>query len=321
MRTEASMLSDKILARLAQLAAAPPIAPLSPPQRDRPIQQQLWLAPGMQADSAAIGFDLSAAEVQWTASGKHLRIRRPLAELWPAAKAIVPQSIARQASRVYRCPAGSDPPELHPELAAVAEHFPAATMFLDLETCGFAGAPVFLAGVVWRDGEMLVVDQLFASDYTQERALLESLGKIAAEQRVLATFNGKSFDWPMVCDRSIRHRLQPRSAVPLRKPQVPENEALVHCDLLHHARRRWKRVLPNCKLQTLERLVCRRVRHDDLGGAEVPTAYHQFVRTGDSTPIEKILLHNALDLVTLVELTLRLLQPAADSQAPRAAAG
>ena len=145
-------------------------------------------------------------------------------------------------------------------------------------------------------------------------ALLESLGTIAAEQRVLATFNGKSFDWPMVCDRSIRHRLHPKPAVPLRKRIGIAKETLVHCDLLHHARRRWKRVLPNCKLQTLERLVCRRVRHDDLGGAEVPMAYHQFVRTGDSTPIEKILLHNALDLVTLVEVTLRLLHPAADSQ-------
>jgi uncharacterized protein YprB with RNaseH-like and TPR domain len=315
------MLSDEIRARLAQLSATPPIAPLSPPPRDRRVQQQLWLAPGLQADSAVIGFDLSAAEVQLTASGEHLRIRRPLAELWPAAKAIVPQAIARLSSRAYRSPAGSDQPELHPELAAVAEHFPATTMFLDLETCGFAGAPVFLAGVVWRDGEMLVVDQLFARDYTQERALLETLGTIAAEQRVLATFNGKSFDWPMVCDRSIRHRLHPRLAIPLRKPHAVAEETLVHCDLLHHARRRWKRVLPNCKLQTLERLVCRRVRHDDLGGGEVPTAYHQFVRTGDSTPIEKILLHNALDLVTLVEVTLRLMQPAAESQAPRVAAG
>ncbi len=315
------MLSDEIRARIAQLSVAPQIAPLGRLPRDRRVQQHLWLTPALPVESTTIGFDLHAAEVQLTASGEHLRIRRPLAELWPAAKAIVPQSIARLTSRTYRSPAGSDQPELHPELAAVAEHFPAATMFLDLETCGFAGAPVFLAGVVWRDGELLVVDQLFARDYTQERALLETLGTIAAAQRVLATFNGKSFDWPMVCDRSIRHRLRPRPAIPLRKPNAVAEETLVHCDLLHHARRRWKRALPNCKLQTLERLVCRRVRHDDLGGAEVPTAYHQFVRTGDSMPIEKILLHNALDLVTLVEITLRLLQPAAESQAPSSAVG
>jgi uncharacterized protein YprB with RNaseH-like and TPR domain len=194
-------------------------------------------------------------------------------------------------------------------------------MFLDLETCGFAGAPIFLAGVVWCDDEMLIVDQLFARDYTEERSLLETLGQIAATQRVLATFNGKSFDWPMVCDRSVRHRLRARSAVPLRKHGDCANDALAHCDLLHHARRRWKRVLPNCKLQTLERLVCRRTRHDDLGGAEIPTAYHHYVRTGESAPIEKILLHNALDLVTLVDVTLRLIGSPSEAIRLRPAAG
>ena len=307
------MLSDEIRARLAQLSATLPAAAPNPP-RGRPVQRQLRLTPTPDASTTAAAFDLATAEVQQTVSGEHLRFRRPLAELWPAAKVLVPHSIAQMSSR-------TNPTELHPELAAVAEHFPAGTMFLDLETCGFAGAPVFLAGIVWQDGEALVVDQLFARDYTQERAVLETLGTIAAEQRVLATFNGKSFDWPMVCDRSIRHRLHPRAAAPLRKPIPVARGTLVHCDLLHHARRRWKLVLPNCKLQTLERLVCRRVRHDDLGGAEVPTAYHQFVRTGESQPIEKILLHNALDLVTLVEVTLRLLQPAAESQSPRVAAG
>lgn len=308
------MLSDEVRARLAQLSASLPAAPVFQRQLGQPVQQQLRLAP-IGPDPVAKTFDLGAAEVYSTASGRHLRIRKPLVELWPAAKAAVSRIQAQLT--VQALEGGS----LHPELAAVAEYFPAATMFLDLETCGFAGAPVFLAGVVWRDGEEIIVDQLFARDYTEERALLETLGEIAARQCVLATFNGKSFDWPMVCDRSIRHRLNPRPATPLRRPRAVAAETLVHCDLLHHARRRWKRVLPNCKLQTLERLVCRRTRHDDLGGAEVPTAYHQFVRTGDSSPIERILLHNALDLATLVEVTLRLLQPVADCPPQRVAAG
>jgi uncharacterized protein YprB with RNaseH-like and TPR domain len=84
---------------------------------------------------------------------------------------------------------------------------------------------------------------------------------------------------------------------------------LTHCDLLHHARRRWKRVLPNCKLQTLERFVCNRSRHDDLSGAEVPAAYHEFVRTGVARQVGAIVHHNALDLVTLVQIALRLLEP------------
>ncbi len=219
---------------------------------------------------------------------------------------------------------------MHPELAAVCEHFPRGTLFLDLETCGFAGSSIFLVGLVrYADGQW-IVEQLFARHYGQERAMLETLWRIAAEHRVLVTFNGKSFDWPMVHDRSTRHHLgrdlrglragsraatvversdanheQHVAAMPLgRHDARPE---LVHCDLLHHARRRWKDRLPNCKLQTLERYACRRWRRDDLSGALVPAAYHQFVRDGDPRAIGAILEHNALDLATLVEVTLRLI--------------
>lgn len=308
------MLSEEIRARIARLASTlPDAAAGSPRASGRPVQQHLRLTPAPAAAPAS-AVDLRAAEVQCTASGEHLRLRRKLVELWPAAADTVSRAVGLLASM-------SSPALLHPELAAVAEHFPARTMFLDLETCGFAGAPVFLAGLVWRDGESLIVDQLFARNYAEERALLETLGTIAAQQRVLATFNGKSFDWPMVCDRSVRHRLGAKAALPLRKPGAVAADTLVHCDLLHHARRRWKRVLPNCKLQTLERLICRRTRLGDLGGGEVPMAYHQFVRTGERAQIEAILLHNALDLVTLVEVTLRLLNPPAESQSPRVAAG
>ena len=68
-------------------------------------------------------------------------------------------------------------------------------------------------------------------------------------------------------------------------------------------------MLPDCKLQTLERFVCRRGRVDDLAGAEVPAAYQAFIRTGDPRAIDGIIAHNVLDLATLVELGLRLLRP------------
>jgi len=68
-------------------------------------------------------------------------------------------------------------------------------------------------------------------------------------------------------------------------------------------------VLPNCRLQTLERFVCGRARYNDLDGALVPAAYHHFVRTGQTHEIGAILKHNALDLITLVELALKLTSP------------
>jgi hypothetical protein len=99
----------------------------------------------------------------------------------------------------------------------------------------------------------------------------------------------------MVLERSVRHRMQP--------PNVP---SLQHIDVLHHARRRWRKQLPNCRLQTLEWHVCRRRRADDIPGHRIPAVYAEFVRTGFERDMETVLYHNALDLVTLFDLALRL---------------
>ena len=140
------------------------------------------------------GFDGVDCE---TASGRHLRLARPLSQLWAPAG---------------QWHAGLPPPACsssdHPEVAALARWFPQQTLFLDLETCGFAGSMVFLVGLVWHDGGTLVIDQLFARNYAEERPVLETLWSIVRRSQVLVTFNGKSFDWPMVCDRSTRHHLR-----------------------------------------------------------------------------------------------------------------
>jgi uncharacterized protein YprB with RNaseH-like and TPR domain len=307
------MLSDEIRARLARLHAAPPAT--SPAESPRLLRVDHWRA---AAEPAAVCHDRDAFahSVEYeNRSGKHLRFRRRLADCWPAVECAL--------KGVERAPAAQS----HHELTALGDAFPRETMFLDLETCGFAGSMVFLAGLVWHDDE-LVVDQLLARNYAEERALLETLWQIAGRNRVLVTFNGKSFDWPMVHDRSTRHHLgrdtrgraRPETS---RQPVVGESlgrsdprPQLVHCDLLHHARRRWKRQLPNCRLQTLEWHVCRRLRHDDLPGALVPAAYHEYVRTGQTHRIGPILQHNALDLVTLAHLACRLLVD--DAQMPQA---
>ena len=70
--------------------------------------------------------------------------------------------------------------------------------------------------------------------------------------------------------------------------------------------RRWRRLLPDCKLQTLERFICRRTRGADVPGAQIPQEYHYFVRTGDARRLAEIVRHNQLDLLTLWELVLRL---------------
>ncbi len=289
----------------------------------------------------------SLGEQQWlaasheceNASGRHQRIRHPIDALWPKAQPVIAEAMlgAPGACRPGSQSPAQTPPQSrpldaagsHPELAALAQWFPHQTLFLDLETCGFAGSMVFLVGLVRNDAGRLVIDQLLARTYAEERTVLQTLWQIAADHRVLVTFNGKSFDWPMVHDRSTRYHLgrdlrgQPASGATVPQPDagLSRDDArpeLVHCDLLHHARRRWKGLLPNCRLQTLERYLCGRVRHDDLPGSLVPEAYHHFVRTGQTHQLGAILRHNALDLVTLAQLACRML--GGDATAVRPAA-
>jgi uncharacterized protein YprB with RNaseH-like and TPR domain len=174
--------------------------------------------------------------------------------------------------------------------------FPERALLLDLETCGFAGSALFLAGVLRSIDGRLTVELLLARDYSEEAAVLASLWQRIEAAQVLVSFNGKSFDWPMVVDRSRRHLLF-RGA----SPQAPR-----HIDLLHAARRRWRKELPDCRLQTLEQRICGRRRAEDIPGSQIPAAYHEFVRTGFEREMNSILLHNALDLVTLLDLAMRL---------------
>ena len=178
-----------------------------------------------------------------------------------------------------------DLPELEPLAAAGLER----ALFLDLETGGLASSPVFLAGTMQWTGEDFVLRQLFARHYGEEAALVEALAEGLRGFEVLITFNGKSYDAPFLTGRALLH------GVPLRLPPV-------HLDLLHLARRRWKHALADCRLQTLERYVCRRQRSGDVPGDEVPGLYHDFVRRGDPYRLIPVFHHNMLDVITMAEI-------------------
>ncbi|MHC5033463.1 MAG: ribonuclease H-like domain-containing protein, partial [Planctomycetota bacterium] len=169
-------------------------------------------------------------------------------------------------------------------------------IFLDLEATGLAGTPLFLVGtMVWED-EGFVVRQYFARDYSEERAVISLFLGVVARKRLLVSFNGKSFDLPYVRVRAAANGL-------------PFEVNLAHFDLLHECRRVWRHALPDCRLQTLESHICGRHRHSDIPGAEIPDAYHEFVRTGNAAEIVEILDHNLLDLATLADLMVRLPAP------------
>jgi uncharacterized protein YprB with RNaseH-like and TPR domain len=169
---------------------------------------------------------------------------------------------------------------------------PQDLIFLDVESTGLGTSPLFLVGVMsWQDNGFCA-SQYLARDYAEEAAVIRLFVRDCAARRLLVTFNGKSFDFPFLRARAaanaVRFGLDP-----------------LHFDLLHACRRVWKESLPNCRLQTLETYVCGRVRQGDIPGAEIPDAYHDFVRTANAGKLVRILRHNLLDLVTMAEIMTR----------------
>lgn len=170
---------------------------------------------------------------------------------------------------------------------------PDEIVFLDLETTGLGTTPIFLVGTMECSESGFLFRQYFARDYSEEASILAAISCRLASCRLMITFNGKTFDEPYMKNRSVA------TGVDYCSPRA-------HLDLLHEARARYRRDLPNCKLQTLEQMICGRCREDDIPGSEIPTAYHEFVRSGDASKIQLILQHNLYDLLTMADLMNRL---------------
>jgi hypothetical protein len=169
----------------------------------------------------------------------------------------------------------------------------AGLLFFDLETTGLASSPLFLAGMMTWSGERLEVRQAFARDYSEEAAVIELFRREAEARARLVSFNGKSFDLPYLRARAAATG----TAFAIELP---------HTDLLHAARREFRSRLPDCRLATLETRILGQPPREDIPGAEIPAAYHEYVRTGDATLMAKVLEHNRRDLLTMASLLVRL---------------
>ena len=165
-------------------------------------------------------------------------------------------------------------------------------LYLDTETTGLAGAGTvaFEVGLGWQDAEGFHVRQLVMRDYPEEKFLLEEIIRVAEGFDVICTFNGKTFDLPLLRNRFIMNRI--RTSV-LDKP---------HIDLLHIARRVWKLRLQKCNLSNLEWALLGVPRVDDLPGAMVPERFFSYLKTGDFHLLDDVLEHNEQDIVSLQTL-------------------
>ena len=209
-------------------------------------------------------------------------------------------------------------------------------LFVDLETTGLAGGAgtyAFLVGCAWFAGGTFRVRQFFLSNFAAERALLEAVRDVADTAGTVVTYNGKSFDLPLIETRFTLHRM------PTPFADRP------HVDMLHPARRLWRgpdqatergrasspvetgtmRMPSSCRLNTLEQTLCGYVREGDVPGFEIPARYFRYVHSGDARPLDSVLEHNRLDLLSLALVTARaarlLDEGAAGTQTAREALG
>ncbi len=178
-------------------------------------------------------------------------------------------------------------------------------LFLDTETTGLAGGSgtyAFLVGVAWWEGGGLEIEQFFLREYSEERSMLFALRERIAEHPVLVTFNGKSFDWPLL---ETRYRMSRRISVPTFR---------AHLDFLHPARNLWRLRLGSVRLSELERHVLGWDRGADLLSGLIPQIYFDFLRGGPPEQLVPVMNHNQMDLRGLAALSTRILSLLGDAE-------
>lgn len=166
--------------------------------------------------------------------------------------------------------------------------------FLDTETtglCGSTGTCAFLVGVGRITPEGFRVRQFFMRDYDEEASQLDAVARHLAEFNVVITYNGRTFDQPLLETRYRLNRARPPFG------------GLEHLDLLHGARRLWKLRFDSCRLVDLENQVLGVERQGDVAGALIPYVYFEYLRTRQAARLLPLFHHNATDILTLACLT------------------
>lgn len=182
---------------------------------------------------------------------------------------------------------------------------PEEICFLDTETTGLAGGTgtfAFLIGIGRFEGRHLQVRQYFMQGPADEGALLELLDEELASCRLLVTFNGRTFDWPLIETRYRIHRKEPAGPFD-------------HFDVLHPARRVWRARLGDCSLGNLEARVLQGYRQLDVPGFLIPQLYFDYLRDGDARRLLPIFAHNRQDIISMTSLSMILLAAAREPDA------
>ncbi|XID94433.1 ribonuclease H-like domain-containing protein [Paenibacillaceae bacterium WGS1546] len=170
---------------------------------------------------------------------------------------------------------------------------PRRLLFLDTETTGLGvgtGNVPFMIGFGYLTDSAFVVEQTLIRHPGEERAMLTYLLGRLQDKTHLATYNGRTFDWPVLANRFILNGWR-------RNGKEPS-----HLDFLHPSRALWRNTLPSCRLGIVEEARLGIRRGEDVPGSLAPSLYFQFLSDGDPAHLRGVYAHNEKDILTLASL-------------------
>jgi len=174
----------------------------------------------------------------------------------------------------------------------------AKLLFFDMETTGLGGSGTvpFLIGLGSVIDKSFQVRQYFLPDYPDEAAMLEAVREEFDKDTIIVSYNGKSFDMPILVDRLIINRVE-------RNLEFAE-----HIDLLHSARRMYRRRLKSCSLSNIESNILDFQRYGDIPGELVPSVYFGWLNEMRTDLLGQVVEHNLNDVVSLYFLMYHIAQ-------------
>lgn len=171
-------------------------------------------------------------------------------------------------------------------------------LFLDTETTGLSGGTgtfAFLVGLGYFTADGFTLKQYLLKQPVDEAAMLLEILNLSEHYSGIVTYNGKGFDVPLLRSRLVLNRLP------------NPFETMAHFDLLYLSRRIWKNRLPSRTLQDLEHEILQIPRtEEEVPGWMIPQIYFDYLRSGDAHPLNGVIYHNGMDILSLAALFLYL---------------
>ena len=173
-------------------------------------------------------------------------------------------------------------------------------IFLDTETTGLSGGVgtlAFLVGLGYIEEQHFVIEQHIMRDFDEELSMLNEVARVMDSRKVLVSFNGKSYDYPLLENRMIFNRVS---------SYMDFRDKGLHIDLLHPSRRIWSSMLDSCSLTSLETNILQEYRMGDIPGQDIPGIYYQYLQDRGDTLMIKVMEHNVRDILAMLALFIRL---------------